>query len=100
MRNMLLLAPLLASACSAHAGQQPVSIHSVPPGSKCVQSTALDTYVGQPASTELAARLMGASRAPKLRWVAKGTMVTMDYREDRLTVWLDANNRVERATCG
>jgi hypothetical protein len=27
-------------------------------------------------------------------------MVTMDYRSDRLTVYLDAANRVERVGCG
>ena len=31
---------------------------------------------------------------------AKGMMVTMDFRDDRLTVYLDAANRVERANCG
>lgn len=100
MRNLLCLAPLALSGCAVPPGHQPVSIHAVPPGSRCVQSSVLDSYVGQPATTELGARLMSASRAPKLRWVAKGTMVTMDYREDRLTVWLDANNRVERVNCG
>lgn len=99
MRRLLLVAPLLVSACAAQSGA-PVSIHSVPPGAKCVESAVLASYVGQPASTELAARLMGASTSRKLRWVPKGAAVTMDYREDRLTVWLDSNNRVERLSCG
>ncbi|MCY7398715.1 MAG: hypothetical protein LH466_07765 [Sphingomonas bacterium] len=44
--------------------------------------------------------MLAASGARTLRWVAKGMMVTMEYRGDRLTVHLDANNRVESATCG
>ena len=44
--------------------------------------------------------MLAASGAKTLRWVAKGMMVTMDYRGDRLTIHLDAANRVERANCG
>lgn len=99
MRRMLLVAPFLVAACAAQTGQ-PVSIHSVPPGSKCIQSSVFDTYVGRPASAELAPRLMSASTARVLRWVPHGSAVTMDYRAERLTVWLDANNRIERLSCG
>ncbi len=35
-----------------------------------------------------------------VRWVAKGTMITMDYSGDRLTVYLDAAGRIERTNCG
>ena len=44
--------------------------------------------------------MLRESGARALRWVPKGMMVTMDYRGDRLTVHLDAANRVERANCG
>ena len=101
MRNLLLLAALALPACAAQAGPKVgVPITSVPPGSKCIQSSALDTYVGQQASAELGARLMGAARAPKIRWVPHGAMVTMNYSESRLTVKLDEQNRVKSATCG
>lgn len=101
MRKVLLVACFaLPAACSSHTGRQPVSIWSVPPGSKCVQSTALATYVGQPASTDLAARLMGASQASKIRWVPHGSMITMDHSDIRLTVRLDQQNRVISASCG
>jgi hypothetical protein len=100
MRELLLLAPLILSACATQAGHQVVPVTSVPPGSTCVQSTALDSYIGQPASADLGARLMGASTARVLRWVPHGSMVTMEHRADRLTVWLDSGNRVQRLTCG
>jgi hypothetical protein len=44
--------------------------------------------------------MMKQTGATKIRWVEKDMMVTMDYREDRLTVYLDAANRIERASCG
>jgi hypothetical protein len=35
-----------------------------------------------------------------IRWVQPGMAVTMDYREDRLTVRLDSGNRIVAANCG
>jgi hypothetical protein len=99
MRKLLLCTPLLLMAC-ANQGTQRIPIDSVPPGSKCTQSGALDTFVGQPASTELAARIMTASRAHKLRWVPFGAIITMEYSENRVTVRLDRENRVISAICG
>jgi len=75
-------------------------LDQVPPGSKCEASAILNSFVGQPASTELAARMMAAARAPKLRWVATGAPVTADHSPSRLTVQLDAGNRVLSMTCG
>jgi hypothetical protein len=77
-----------------------VGIDQVPPGSKCEQTTILNTFVGQPASIELSARLMTAARAPKLRWVAAGQAIALEHNAKRLTVQLDAQNRVLSMACG
>lgn len=99
MRKLFLFAPLSLLACGA--GQNiKVGIDQIPPGSKCEPSAILNSFIGQPASVELAARLMTAARAPKLRWVAAGQAVTMDFSASRLTVQLDAQNRVASMTCG
>ena len=100
MRKYLLCAPLLLSACAAHGERRVVGIDQVPPGSKCVQSGALDTFRGQVASTELGARIMSAARAPKLRWVPHGGIVTMEFNALRVTVQLDQQSRVVSARCG
>ena len=97
MRKLLLCSPLLLMAC---ANSDRVPIASMPPGSKCAQSGALDTFRGEVASTELAARIMMASRAPRLRWVPFGAMITMEYDSMRVTVRLDQQNGVLSATCG
>jgi hypothetical protein len=60
----------------------------------------LAQFAGQPSSQELGARILAASGARVIRWVPKGGVVTMDYREDRVTVQLDGSNRVEQASCG
>ena len=100
MRKFSLLAIAAAATACAAGPPRIVGVDQVPEGSKCVQSGALDTFKGQAASTELAAQLMSAARARKLRWVPFGAMITMDYSDNRLTVRLDQQNRVLSATCG
>jgi hypothetical protein len=46
---------------------------------------------------EEAKRLTGATA---LRWIPPGAMVTMDYREDRVNLELDARNKVTVVRCG
>ncbi|MCY7398494.1 MAG: peptidase inhibitor I78 [Sphingomonas bacterium] len=95
MRIASLLPLLLLSACATTGVDSGVA----EPAETC-RRDALAPFVGQPAMQDLGARMLAASGARTLRWVAKGMMVTMEYRGDRLTVHLDANNRVERANCG
>ena len=99
MRRAILLGGFALLSAAANA-QRVVGLDQVPPGSKCEQTAILNSFIGQPASTELAARLMTAARAPKLRWVATGQAVDLDHNARRLTVQLDAQNRVLSMTCG
>lgn len=50
-----------------------------------------------PALRTETARRVGHNR---IRWIAPGTAVTMDYREDRLNIDIDAGGVVVRARCG
>ena len=97
MRKMLLLAPALAAACSTAPAETPV--HGVMPGHKC-ELTRTEQFVGETATGETGAAIMGASHAAVLRWAPPGVMLTMDYREDRVTVWLDAANKITKIRCG
>lgn len=92
MRNLslLLLAPL-AAACTTMAPAEP--------GSGGCSPEALARYTGLPANEATAARMKRETGRTALRWVRPGMAVTMDYREDRLTVYIDAANKVERASC-
>lgn len=90
---LLLLLPL--AACTSIA---PPPATGAPFG--ICRGDPLPSFVGQSASQELGARMLAATGARTLRWVAKGMMVTMDYSDQRLTVYLDGANRVERASCG
>ena len=67
---------------------------------KVCKDDGLASFAGQSATADLGSRLLSASGAKTLRWVPKGGVVTMDFRPDRLTVQLDADNKVETARCG
>lgn len=69
------------------------------PGGTC-RNDGLQAYVGRPATAEVGAEIQRTSGAKTLQWVAAGTMVTMDFREDRVRVYLDESNRVQRVSCG
>jgi hypothetical protein len=43
---------------------------------------------------------MRKSGAHVLRWVPNGSVVTMEFSADRVTIYLDANNKIERVSCG
>ena len=61
---------------------------------------AAQSLVGSQASSEVGAEALRLSGARSLRWIRPGDVVTMDYREDRLNVDLDANGRVAGLRCG
>jgi hypothetical protein len=45
-------------------------------------------------------KLVADSGARNARVVKPGMEVTMDFRQDRVTVQVDGQNRIERASCG
>ena len=69
------------------------------PAGSC-HDDSLSMFVGQAATPEIGGDLMRQSGARVLRWVPKGSMITMDFSADRLTVYLDANNKIEKLSCG
>ena len=95
MRNLVALILVPLAACTS---LQPAV--TAPPATDACLPANLDRFTGQSATSELGARMLASTGKTALRWVQPGMMVTMDFREDRLTVYLDASNRVERASCG
>jgi peptidase inhibitor I78 family protein len=97
MRNVVLLAASLLGACSTAPAATPV--HGVTPGHKC-ETDDTARFIGQPGTSETGAAIKQASHAAVLRWAPPGTMLTMDFREDRVTVHLDEANKVTEIKCG
>ena len=94
MRKLLVSAALLPCACA------PAQIPPAELPSRTCSNETLGSFVGQPATSEVGARMLAASGARVIRWVGVGMAVTMDYRMDRLTVRLDSGNRITSASCG
>jgi hypothetical protein len=93
MRKLVLLASAALTACATSAAAPPA------PGGIC-RGENLGQFAGRPATRELGAEILRVSGARALRWVGHGMVVTMEFSEQRVTVWLTANNLVDRAVCG
>lgn len=68
-------------------------------GSHCHAET-LTALSGQMASQEVIDRAVRDAGARTIRVVKPGMAVTMDYREDRVTVRVDEQNKIISASCG
>jgi hypothetical protein len=87
---------MLLAACST-APATPV--HGVTPGHKC-ELAGTDQFIGQEGTSATGAAIKRVSHAAVLRWSPPGVMLTMDYREDRVTVWLDPSRKITQIKCG
>lgn len=95
---------LMTSACVAPAPadvgiEEPVPVHGSTPGYRCDASRA-QTLLGEASSSALGSRALQLTGARTIRWIRPGDAVTMDYREDRLNIELNARGRVARLACG
>ncbi|HDS1580966.1 TPA: hypothetical protein QEL15_003065 [Stenotrophomonas maltophilia] len=100
---LILLGILPLAACS-HAGSSTAAASTPPPAAaeaahECRPDT-LEAFTGKPADEATVKQLVAASGARNARVVKPGMAVTMDFRQDRVTVQVDAQNRIERASCG
>jgi len=100
---------LFASACTMPASEPPAPAAkpaSAPapqtaeaPAGRC-DAAAAERFVGQPYTDALGEDARQASGANTLRRIEPGQAVTLDFREDRLNIELDANSTVTRVRCG
>ena len=97
MRSLLLLVCALVAGCSTAPG---VPIRGVTSSDHKCTIQASGDFVGQPATSETGAAILRATNAAMLRWAPPGAVLTMDYREDRVTVHLDADGKVTEINCG
>ena len=97
MRKIFALGPALLAACSTAPADPP--IHGVTPGHKC-QTEGTDQFIGRSKSSATGAAIKRASNAAVLRWAPPGVMLTMDYREDRVTVHLGPDKKITEIKCG
>lgn len=89
MKHMViaLVAPLALAACLA---EEPAAM----PEDDACGASALQHLVGQPKSV-----LDGMTFAPGTRILPPDAAMTMDFRPDRLNIFIDENGLIERLQC-
>lgn len=93
-------AVLAAFGSAASAVQvQSIPIHGVTPGHTC-RTTDTHKFIGKRRSPMIGAAIKQVTRAAVLRWAPPGTLLTMDFRADRVTVYLDAQRKITKLNCG
>lgn len=98
MRTAMMMLPMLLAGCSTPEAVSEVAASAPAPG--LCKPEGLEQFIGQTATADLAGVMMKQSGAQTLRWVAPGMAVTMDFRQDRLTVSYDESYKILRASCG
>lgn len=91
MGALFLSALLLAGCVDDEIGQLP---EPLPPEADACGALALQYLVGQNSAVLAAVDLPHGTRI-----IPPGTMVTMDYQEDRLNLDIDEANRITRVYC-
>ena len=99
MHKIAALIALAAAGCVRVFPEADVPVHGDGAGRIC-NDAGLAAFQGRPATSEVGAEILTASGAGQLRWVAQGSVITMEFSASRVTVRLDAQGRVASATCG
>ena len=94
MRRAAATLLLAMAGCAAEAEEVPVR------GGGTCDSARAKALVGRARSDALGREALRLTGARTLRWIPKGAMVTMDYREGRVNLHLDRRGKVVRIACG
>ena len=99
LRTLLAGATLMTLGCAA---VPPPAVNGAAPvqGAGGCDASKAQALVGRQRAAPLSAEALRLTGARDVRWIRPGDMVTMDYREDRLNIHVDAQGRVTRVRCG
>ena len=89
---------LLLGGCVTSMASEPNGRIAHGRGRAC-RSVDFSGFVGQPAAA-VAARIRKLSGAVTVRWLPPGQVADMDLRDNRVSIELDALNRVRALRCG
>lgn len=93
----LVLAGCAPAGPPAEGSQMPKE--QVPDGGSCDAAKA-QSFVGERESPAIAEQARQKSGARTVRWLRPGQIVTMEYRDDRLNLELDAQGKIIAIRCG
>jgi hypothetical protein len=93
---------LAACASSPSVDAQPVQatpIHGETAGHTC-RTAGTDRFIGKTATKLMGAAIKDVSKAAVLRWAPPYTMLSMEFRADRVNVYFDEHKRITKINCG
>lgn len=90
---------LVLSACTMTSQNEPDPANPPSAGGKC-DAAPVQQYVEQKLTDELSDAIRRESGASLLRVGGPDAIWTMDYREERVNITFDADENIERITCG
>ncbi|MBC9031717.1 hypothetical protein IAG41_04870 [Sphingomonas sp. JC676] len=94
IRFAIPLIALAAGGCT-HDGRPEMPA----PGVQC-DANGLGRFVGQQRGPRVEMRAKRVSGARTVRWLEPGSVMTMDFRADRLNINVDKRGRITGARCG
>jgi hypothetical protein len=89
----------VAILLSAGCAPRPESA-SRPPARGSCDAAPVQALIGRRINQDLGWEAKRLSGARIFRWLAPGSITTMEYRADRLNIHFDANDRIVRLDCG
>ena len=95
-----LLMPVLLLTTAACQYARPETAGPPPEPTAC-GAEKVQHYVGKKRSTAISESVAALSGAKSIRWIEPGMAVTMDFREDRLNIFFDAETGIiKEVKCG
>lgn len=92
-----LMAIALLAGCATQGGPPPAT--TPPPAQGSCGAEKVGNYVGAMMNDEVLAKVKSASGAQTVRVVGPHDAMTMDFREDRLTITTDDAGRIKTLRC-
>jgi hypothetical protein len=92
-----LMATVLLAGCAAQGGPPPET--TPPPAQGSCGAEKVGGYVGTVMNDEVLAKIKATSGAKITRVVGPHDAMTMDFREDRLTITTDDAGRIKTLRC-
>ena len=86
----------LAGCSQAHPAATPAPVGEA----QACNVDKLQGYVGQPATPDLLEKVRRESNSATARRITPEMRVTMEFRADRVNVWVGLKGEAERINCG
>lgn len=90
-----LIAVVLVGCAPSAAAPKPMPAAPTPCGAE-----KLGGFIGKQRTDAISKQVAEKSGAKGIRWISPGMAVTMDYREDRLNVFVSDKGVIQRVSCG